>query len=106
MKLHEVIKRLESLMFDFDNATNYVSVEDVEPFKKQIKAYFEGKEQGECIWIATDSYGCAGFLAMSSAYSEAVEQYIDSLNPESEAEKEEWIDCTQSIMFNKLFGTS
>ena len=95
-KLHELIEHLDSLMYSFNETSKFVLYEDILPYRKSIKVYYEYKD---LVWVSTDSYGVAGFLASQDELHEALEEYISSLQPENKIEFDEWMDSVTLIYF-------
>jgi len=103
-KLYQIIADLELLMEDFNEADKYVLVADMEQYSNSILTYFESTFKGRLVWVSTDSYGAAGFACFDTDLSEAIEEYIDSLEPADSEEKECWTETTDTLMFKDLFN--
>jgi hypothetical protein len=104
MKRQEIIDRLEGLMIDFNSEDKYVLTRDMLEYKTSIAKYFGSKYHhlGDIIVIFTDSYGMAGFITMAIEYNEAVETYVDSLEPDSKEEKTELLMDIGAMYFTNL----
>lgn len=98
----EIISQLEELMYSFEDAEKFALIEDIIPYAQSIKKYFEGKESGEALLILTDDYGVAGFVTMSSDLYETIYNYVDSLNPKNEEEREEYTESVRVIPLSQL----
>jgi len=91
--LSQLKEHAESLINDFNNTDKYLLMEDVKPYKNSLNKLLGG----DIVVILTDSYGGAGILTPSEILHEVLEVYINSLEPESEEEMQEWTEQTRII---------
>jgi hypothetical protein len=97
MKLYELKEKLDLLLDNFNKANKYVSIRDMLPYKKSLCIIYSSLYLGEPLVLLTDSYGTYGYIILSNDYNESVEEYVNSLEPSNEEEKQEWIDTTNVI---------
>lgn len=91
----KTIKLVGSLIEDFPVQPKFLLTRDVIEHREAIQKEFDG----ELVMIFTDPYGAAGFLAYVDDLEEAIQDYIMSLEPESDEEVESWRD---SMVFRNL----
>ncbi len=94
MVRRKLIKRIEQLMFDFDNAESYILTEELKPYKKSICTYIHLMYGGDVLFVPTDSYGMAGFIVTTCEFDEQIGNYINSLEPSNKDEYNDWFENT------------
>lgn len=104
MKLHEIIKALE-------NPESSVLIEVMQPYFKSLRAYYTAhgtRFNSELILMVTSVTNATAYARIEPAdeFSEALEQYIDTMELETEEEKEQEREVigSQSIFLNQLIN--
>jgi hypothetical protein len=99
MKLHEIIEISEQ-------GTSGILIEIIAKYKKSLLTYFKEYYNCEPILIVTTVFNAAqyGFIAPSNEICDAIYNYVDSMNLETEEDRQNEIELIsfQSIPLNKL----
>lgn len=104
MKLHEIIKTLEE-------PNNSVLVETMQPYFKSLRAYYSAngtRLNSELVLMVTSITNATAYARIEPAdeFSEALEQYINTMELETEEEREHERELIsiQSKFLNELIN--